>query len=153
MDALVRQAEPAARRQVFAAWSIEIPASFAETVVHDGGYWHAYDAHRSVSLTSLAVSDERGPVSAERTAHQFPPEEGSPVDELPPGLVGWGIIANAPQPASRALSGMLAVEGRVLLVTITSHDLAWARRTWLSIRATPIQRPPRYLRRRRGTRP
>jgi hypothetical protein len=45
--------------------------------------------------------------------------------------------------ASKVLSGFLVAEARVLLVTITSDDLDWARDTWLSIREHPAQGPGR----------
>jgi hypothetical protein len=141
-----RRADRTIIRRVFSSWTIEIPASFAETFVDEGGYWHAYDAHRSISLTSMAVNDEHGPVSAERIMRQLRPVKrkgGAPVDELPPSCVGWAITADALQPAraSRMLSGMLALDGRVLIATITSDDLDWARSTWLSIRACPSGLP------------
>jgi hypothetical protein len=134
---LAPSSEPTIVRRVFAqAWSIEIPASFAETFVHEDGYWHAYHSRRSVSMTSFAVSDERGPANAEALAQQIPWDDGEPVPELPDGLPGKAMIANAPRGAraSRILSGVLAVDGRLLIVTITADDLAWARATWLSIR-------------------
>src|SRR5213083_1212314 len=75
-------------RQVFEAWSVEIPATFAETFVVEDSYWHAYHDERSVSLTSILVSDADGPVSADRIVRQLPRLEGTALDELPPGLVG-----------------------------------------------------------------
>jgi len=39
------------------------------------------------------------------------------------------------------LSGMLAAEGRLLIVTITSDDLDWALQVWLSIRTHPTHSP------------
>lgn len=146
MSGIARHADRAIVRRAFSAWSIEIPAPFAETFVDEGGYWHAYDARRSISLTSMIVSDEQGPVSAERILHQLRPVKrtgSAPVDELPPNCVGWAITADAPQPAraSRMLAGMLAVEGRVLIATITSDDMVWARSTWLSVRAHPAGWP------------
>lgn len=124
-------------RRVFPAWSIVIPAAFSETFVDDDGYWHAWDACRSVSLSSLAVTDESGlaaPVTM--LLGQFPPLDGSPLQSLPPGLQGRAAESRVDPPAraSRALSGMLAADGRVLIVTITSDDVEWARRTWRSIR-------------------
>lgn len=129
-------------RRVFAAWSIEIPVSFSEIFVRKDGYWHAYDVNRSVSLTSLTVSDPRGPVSAELLTRQMPrPLEGTLVEELPPHLLGWAIAADALKPAraSRMISGMLAAAGRLLIVTITSDDFHWSRGVWLSIRACAPQ--------------
>jgi hypothetical protein len=109
------------------------------------GYWHAYEAHRSVSLTSLMVSDGGRPMTAAEMVRQLPRMEGTPVEELPRGLLGRAVVADAIRPAraSRRLSGMLAVEGRMLIVTMTSDDLDWARRTWLSIRGHPRQPPVR----------
>ncbi|MGH2466992.1 MAG: hypothetical protein ACRDGL_04605, partial [Candidatus Limnocylindrales bacterium] len=68
-----------------------------------------------------------------RSQHEL---EGEPVPELPDGLPGWAVETDVPQPAraSRALSGVLVADGRILLVTITGDDLAWARRVWSSIR-------------------
>jgi hypothetical protein len=130
-------------RQVFPSWSIAIPPSFSEAFVEDGDYWHAWDVHRSVSLTSLVVSDRDGPVTAHSIIEHFPAAEGRPMKGLPRGLLGWAVEIDADPSAraSRALSGVLATDGRVLLATITSDDRVWARRTWLSIRqTTPLDR-------------
>lgn len=123
------------RRRVFPSWSIEIPSSFRETFIEDGGYWHAYDEDRSISLTSLQVSDRRQSVPALAVLRRMPPSEGEPVDALPSGLLGWAVTADADPSAraSRYLSGMLATDGHVLLATITSDDDAWRLATWLSI--------------------
>lgn len=145
MHADIARAEATITRRVFPGWSITIPAAFAETFVNEGGYWHAYDAHRSASMTSMVVEDDRRPVPASMIVDRFTPSKGKRVDELPPGLLGWAIEAKARRPAraSRMLSGMLASDGRVLIVTITSDDRDWARRTWLSIRRWPPgQRAP-----------
>ena len=147
--------EPTIVRRVFEAWSIDVPASFAETFVAADSYWHAYDEHRSVSLTSLVVTDHGRPVSAERIARQIPSLDGSPLDVLPIGLIGCAAsVATAhPARASRALSGLLATEGRLLLVTITGDNPEWARRIWLSIRGHAAPFAPRRERRaRRGGR-
>ena len=144
-------AEPTVVRRVFEAWSVEVPASFAETFVDADSYWHAYGVDRSVSLTSIVLTDKGRPVSAERIARRIPPLDGSPVDVLPPGLVGRAATSAAAQPAraSQALSGVLATEGRLLLVTITSDDPEWAQRVWRSIRGHPAPFPSRRERRAR----
>jgi hypothetical protein len=150
--------EPTVERRVFEAWSIEVPAAFAETFVDADCYWHAYDEHRSVSLTSFVISEERDPVSASRILQQAPPLDGSPVDHVPRGLQGRAATGAAPQPAraSQLLSGLLATDGRLLVVTVTSDDLEWARRVWLSIRSHAVQfeslrgRPKGWARQRRG---
>jgi hypothetical protein len=134
--------EPTITRQVFEAWSIAIPVPFAETFVHEDSYWHAWDQHRSVSLSSITLTDRKGrPATESEVASQFPRVKRAPVDEMPPGLSGRAeIVAVKHGRASQALSGLLAAPGRALVVTITSDDLAWARTTWLSIRtyAAPI---------------
>lgn len=135
----VAQAEPMVVRQVFAKWSIAIPLAFAETFVAKDDYWHAWDERRSVSLTSVVISDRRGRlVSAARIVKQVPAERGERV-AMPAGLDGWAVIITPPQPAraSRAISGIIAVDGAVLAATVTSHDLAWASTVWLSIRRRP----------------
>ncbi len=132
------------RRRAFEAWSIEVPAAFAEIFVADDHYWHAYDERRSVSLSSIVISEHGDPVSADRILARVGPLDGSPVDQVPPGLPGRATICAAPQPAiaSRFLSGVLATDGRVLLVTITSDDPEWAMRVWLSIRSLPAPHEP-----------
>jgi hypothetical protein len=132
-------------RQVFPKWSIAIPPTFSETFIEDGGYWHAWDGDRSVSLTSTVVHDPHGPAAAESIIEQLPPPVGKPVEDLPRGLLGWAVEVDADPSAkaSRALSGLLAAHSRLLLATITSDDGEWLLRTWLSIRylASPGDQP------------
>lgn len=131
-------------RRAFASWSIRLPASLKHAFLHDEGYWHAWDERRSVSLSSFELTDESGPVAAERILQELPRPDGLPLADRPSGLLGWVVEADAPPPsvASRCLSGMLAVDGRVLLVTITSDDSEWATRTWCSIRSHLSVRSP-----------
>ena len=132
--------EPSVERQVFPSWSIRVPATFDETFIDAEGYWHGYDAGRSVSLSSVVITERRRPVAAGRILRQVAPSlKGSPVERLPPGLLGRAVTCAATQPAkaSRVLSGLLVTDGRVLLVTVTSDDLEWAQRVWLSIRSHP----------------
>ena len=75
------------RRRVFEAWSVEIPVAFAESFVDDS-YWHSFDDDRSVSMSSILLSDPNGPVSADRILSELPSLEGQAIDELPAGLVG-----------------------------------------------------------------
>jgi hypothetical protein len=128
--------ETVVERRVFETWTIEMPSTFDETFVEEDAYWHAYDDDRSISLSSMLVESEDGPVRAESMLAVFPAFDGQPVDELPPAVLGWAVVADAIQPAraSRCLQGVLAVDGRILLATITSDDELWARRVWLSIR-------------------
>lgn len=143
-------AEPTVVRRVFEAWSIEIPASFAETYIDEDSYWHAYDEHRSVSLTSILLTDKGRPVPAEMILRELPQLEGTPCEELPPSLFGRAVSGASVRPAkaSRVISGILAVDGRLLIATITSDDLDWALQTWLSICSHPALQPPRRLGRR-----
>ena len=140
-------------RRVFPSWSIDIPTAFEEAFAEEGAYWHAWDAHRSVSLTSVQLDDDAGPVRAQEIVGRMPVLDGEPFAELPPGVVGIATVIAAEQPAraSRTLSGLLAVDGCVLVVTITSDDLEWARQTWLSIRPRPVW-PPRNRASRRAER-
>jgi hypothetical protein len=135
-----RSVEPTVERHVFPTWFIRIPRRFAETYVASDGYWHGYDERRSVSLTSVVVTERRRPVAADRILKQAPSLDGVPVDVMPPGLLGRAATSSADPDAraSQILSGLLAIEGRILLVTITSDDLEWARRVWLSIRTGPV---------------
>jgi hypothetical protein len=127
----------------FERWSIQIPAGFTETFVTEDHYWHAYEDHRSVSLTSMVVTDQRGPVAPRAILREaLALLVGGPVDVVPPGLMGGAVIVDTTEPAraSRALSGILAVHGRLLLVTVTSDDLDFARRVWMSIGGVPVTR-------------
>ena len=129
-------AKPTILRQVFPHWSITIPAAFEETFVHGDGYWHAWDDRRSVSLTSLVIVDHRKrPVSSRQILEQFPAEPGSRV-AMPSGLDGWAVTVVPEQPAraSQAISGLIAVDGGVLIATVTADDLGWATGVWHSIR-------------------
>jgi hypothetical protein len=142
MDAMNRDST-AIVRQVFPHWSVAIPPSFSEAFVEDGAYWHAWDDDRSVSLTSVVVGDPDGPVSADSLIRQLSVPDGRSLGELPRGLLGWAVEVDTDPSAraSRALCGVLATDGRLLLATITSDDRPWARRTWLSIRpATRFRR-------------
>ena len=123
-------------RRVFETWWIAVPATFRETFVEEDAYWHAWDDERSVSLTSMIVTDGRRPVAAVEMEHIFPELDGAPVDERPPGLIGRAVTGPSVAPARAAtlLSGVLATDGRLLIVTITADDLDWGRRVWLSIR-------------------
>jgi hypothetical protein len=141
---------------MFSAWSIDLPASFEETFVGEDSYWHAWDQNRSVSMTSVVMTDQGQPVAAALIAKQFPMFDGEPVSHLPAGVLGCAAIVEAEQPAkaAKALTGLLAAYGRALVVTITSDDLDWARRVFRSIRtyAAPIEepRPNRAARRAAG---
>ena len=136
MSNVAAPAEPTIVRQVFPHWSITIPATFAETFVHEDGYWHAWDDRRSVSLTSVVIADQRKrPVPSRRILEQCPAGPGSRV-VMPDGLNGWAVNVALEEPgrASRAISGLIAIDEGVLIATVTADDLAWATGVWRSIR-------------------
>lgn len=131
------------RRRAFPSWSIEIPDSLEETFVHEGaGYWHAWGRRRSVSLTSILLTERGTRVRAADIVRQTSGLIGPLAEfhELPAGLLGW--VGQGPtEPGSRAsglVSGGVAVDGCLLLATITADDLKWARSIWLSIRNHPL---------------
>lgn len=135
-------AEQTTRRRAFPSWSVEIPVPFEEAFVHEGaGYWHAWDEGRSVSLTSIILTEHGRLVPADAIARQTRGAIAhlAELRDLPTGLLGW--VGHGPaEPGSRAsrlISGGLAVDGCILLATITADDLGWARSIWLSIRSHP----------------
>jgi hypothetical protein len=127
-------------RRVFPGWSICIPRSFREDLNEKDAYWHAWDASRSVSLTSILLVDESGPVEQETLAAVLALQGRGKPESLPPGLAGWAVDGPAIQPAhaGRAMSALLAADGRVLIATITHDDLDWARKVLASIRSHPV---------------
>jgi hypothetical protein len=136
MDETTPRAEQSLDRRVFKHWSIAIPAGMGETFVEDEGYCHAWDERRSISLTSVVVSDGHGrPIQADRILEKGRPIKGEVVP-TPNELAGWTTSIETPESeqAGSALSGILVVDGRVLVITVTCDDPEWARTTWRSIR-------------------
>ncbi len=129
--------EPLVPKRIFPSWSIAIPDSLIETFDAEGGYWHAYSHDRSISMSSIELTEDGRPVAAHRILRQLRPTEGAPFDVLPEGLLGWAVTREAvpPAPADRMIQGMLAVDGRVAIVTITCDDTTWASAVWTSIRS------------------
>lgn len=146
--------EPLMYRQVFETWWIGVPPGFSEDWVDEGNYWHAWDEHRSISMSSTRILQEDGqPVPAtELLAHLVTLLEGEPVEDVPPGLDARAttIVVEPPSRAARALTGYAVADGRALLATITSDDLEWAKATWRSIgyqaSAPPLPSAPRRSR-------
>lgn len=123
-------------RRVFPHWSVTIPATMEETFVAPDGYWHAWDLYRSVSLTSNVITDRQGRrISPRQVLKLMPPEPGTRVG-MPPGLSGWAVVISQPPPAraSKAISGILARKGGILIATVTADDLEWATSVWQSIK-------------------
>ena len=126
------------RRRAFPSWSVELPVTFDETVVEEGaGYWHAWDATRSISLTSVQLAEAGKRVPATEIVRHMGAILGhlEEIERLPPGLIGR-IGSGPAEPGARAarlLSGILAVDGCVLVVTITADDPEWASRMLESI--------------------
>ena len=96
--------EPLEVRRPFQAWSIAIPAAFDETFIRDGQYWHARDASRSVSLTSMTVVDGARRVPSRELLERLPRIDGVPVVDLPGRLQGCAaeIVAEPPAIAAHA---------------------------------------------------
>lgn len=123
-------------RRVFQGWSIALPVGMEETFIADDGYWHAWSDDRSISLSSIVITDRRGaPVAALDILERATPIDGKVValsDDLP----GWARSIRLPKGsrANRAISGMLAVDGNVLLITVTSDDDDWSLWVWRSIK-------------------
>jgi hypothetical protein len=132
--------EPFVRRRIFPSWSIAIPPSLIETFDDEGGYWHAYTADRSVSMSAIALTEDDRPVARQRILERMLPTDGERIDLLPPGLAGWAVTCPAVPPAraGRLLQGMLARDGSVAIVTITCDDPAWASAIWTSIRSEDL---------------
>ena len=70
-------------RRVFPRWSIDIPAEFVETYIDEDACWHAWDEVRSVSMTSVLIEDEHGPVGAGEIAQRLLPVEGAGLGGIP----------------------------------------------------------------------
>ena len=98
MFAISSVADLTAERRVFEAWSLQVPVTFEEVFVREDSYWHAYDEHRSVSLTSLVLEEGRRPVVASRILERLPVLDGTPVIEMPAGFAG---VAATFRPSSR----------------------------------------------------
>lgn len=123
-------------RRVFPSWSVAIPATMRETFVEPDRDWHAWDAHRSVSLTSTVIADHRGRrIPPRLVLETVPPPPGESM-RMPKGLTGWAVIFEQPAPARtrRGISGMVARRGGFLLATVTADDLEWAERVWRTIK-------------------
>lgn len=136
------QVAPEAMMQcrVSPSWTVVIPASFTVSADDDEAYWQGADQHRLVATTALLAIGPEGPAPASVIAAALRSTLDGivgavPVRELPPGLVGWAVIAPALQPAvaGTTLSGVLVTDGNALAVTITADDLDWIRRTWRTI--------------------
>ena len=136
-DRRAARREPLAYRQVFETWWIGVPFGFEETWVDEGSYWHAWDGHRSISMSSTRILQDDGqPVpAAELIAQLGEMLEGEPVVDLPPGLDARAttIVVEPPTRATRALTGYVVADGRALLTTITSDALDWAKSIWRTI--------------------
>jgi hypothetical protein len=117
-------------------WSLDVPGSFVDTV--EGGAWIGFDAERSVRLTSLSATENDGSVPSADELAVAAPRGDSPIPPGHPDLRGQAIFVPAGQDGEEepTLSGLVAVAGEVLIVTIVyGREEAWARRAWSSIRA------------------
>lgn len=132
--------------QVFEAWSIAVPRAFHEAFVAEGGYWHAHDESRSISLSSILLTEDDRPVpAAEILEYSADVLSGEPIETMPDGLSGRAVVAAAGPGAraSRLLRGLIAADGRLLVATITADDVTWSETIWRSIRFHPAAVPSR----------
>ncbi len=107
-----------------------------ETFIAEDAYWHAWSDDRSISLSSIVLTDERGdPVPALDIVERMTPIDGEAVPH-PNDLPGWARSITLPKGsrADHAISGILAVDGTVLLITVTSEDADWNLSVWRSIK-------------------
>ena len=126
-------------RRVFSGWSIAVPIGMEEAFIADDGYWHAWSEGRTISLSSIVLTDRRGDaVPARKILAKTPPMEGEET-AVPNDLPGWARSIERPDvsPGARAISGILVVDGNVLLATVSSEDPDWNRSVWRSIRHQP----------------
>jgi hypothetical protein len=130
--------EPVVVRRVFETWTLEIPESFDETFVADDGYWHGWDDSRSVSMTSVVITAKRGaPAPTGPALVAMLSLDGDRLDGHPPGVHAQAVtrIEEAEgRGLVHVLQGIIAVFGRLVLLTVTGGEPAWAVRTWLSVR-------------------
>jgi hypothetical protein len=123
-------------------WSITLPTDLWTAVCSIETGWHARDDHRSVSLSSIGLTERGRPIPADRIAAQigtgFLPR-GQTVPDQPDGLAARAVFAPVVPPtvASRALMGVVMADGWLLVTTITADDEAWCRRVWRSIKHHP----------------
>ena len=151
MVTAARRTERTFDRRVFRSWSIAVPIGMEEAFIEKDGYWHAWSDGRTISLSSIVITDRRGDaVPARKILVKLPAMHGEAV-QVPNELPGWARSIEAPDvsSAARAISGILVVDGNVLIVTVTSDDPEWNRSTWRSIRHQPRTRPRRSKPKRR----
>src|SRR5690242_8293905 len=87
-------------RRVFPAWSIDVPPGFDEEFIREDQYWHAWTFDASISLTSMVLCDDDGPVAAPRILEQLALAFPKPwIEDLPDGLAGYARIAPSEPPA------------------------------------------------------
>lgn len=146
--------------QLFEHWSISVPSDMEFETAEDGAYQHARQGRRSVSCTSVNLTEhDDTPVPAAAILAQIADRglpKGRKVAAGPRGVMSRAVIREVEPPAvaSMALQGIAAADGWLLLVTITADDPAWCRQVWTSIhhhRHAPRPEPGRSAERRAGT--
>ncbi len=99
MATRARSIERLVVKRPFEAWSIAVPSTFAEAFVEGGSYWHAYDAPRSVSLTSVLLTEDHGPVPTQSILAPLgdaAPPDLTPLADLPPAWKAGQSKATCP---------------------------------------------------------
>lgn len=119
-------------------WTITIPGSFHEGT--DGDSWIGYDQDRSIRLSSVTIAGKDGQVPSADELSAMAPSGPAAIGPSDDALRGGAEIAMVEEEGQRfrALQGVLASDGQVLILTIVfGDDEAWARETYRSIRFNP----------------
>jgi hypothetical protein len=120
-------------KYVTAGWSITVPGEFADTLENDGSTLLLYDATRSVRVSTFTATRKDGsPVpAAQLIESERKPGRGPIAVPLANGVLSEVSIVDSATDGEphRLLSGCAAVDGRLVIATITHPDAggdAWA---------------------------
>jgi hypothetical protein len=127
------------RTRLAAGWSIDVPGSLIEEYDEEGN-WSAWDAQRTVYLSSLGVAGRHGVATAaeliEGARKSISEVPILSFDEPPRlGVAAFGEYAE-PEGHTLYLTGRVAVPGSLAICTIEFSDSAlqpWAEAIWRSI--------------------
>jgi len=119
-------------------WWITVPGTFAEEW-EDDKTWLAYDATRTVRLSSISISSPDGPAPADGlVADSTGQEEGEVITQREGRTVGRASIKKKVEVGKNSwiLHGKCAVAGSLAICTIyfeQASEREWAIRTWRSL--------------------
>jgi hypothetical protein len=127
-------------KYVTEGWSITVPGDFADTFEGDGSTLLLFDATRSVRVTTFtATRDDGSPVPAAKLIASEHASDRTPIEiPLANGVLSKASIGDSATDgeAHRLLSGCAAVDGRLVIATITHPDAsddAWARAVFATL--------------------